>query len=871
MEVKNQMKKIIVFSLVVGFLMAGLVMPTSRVLATVGGPTFLTNFSYDSNSKNIYYVIRSSSERGGLPEVMSYNLDSGSKKTVFSWDYRGSDWKDELIRREDFLSKFTALERVDLGKNKISFNFETSDEDKVNEEINKYYTRLSFKVAVSQDSKLLGKFGLTACKSGQGVNFTGFLVPKTSDLIILANTVSDCFEGGYTGETFFGLKGIKVYDSSTLPNRKEGETNPKGSKLTSADIGSYVDSIGSIDTKIEIYSNNIATGSDLTQSLRARIQELLDQIRVLQGQLATTQNSGTQWCYTFNTNLKIGDENDGVGNLVKALTKEGFINREDGFQDDWTELNFFNERTASIVSGFQEKYRSEILTPNGLKSGTGYVGVSTRKKLNQLYGCGVTTPNNSPSVTILFPGAGSTLRIGSSYDFKWTSKNIPNGAFLHISIYNGKNSIGLSGDIPANIGKATLKIPETWCGGECGATEYTSAGSGYKVWTTLYGPRNPGAETLGDFKSEEFSLTGGTNPPTSTAGITVLSPNGGERWMLGSTNVIKWTPDPESNFVDAYLEKKQNGQFVTIGKAVPDARGSIEWAGNIDRFPWTAQPGDGYYIKLANTQTGATDRSDNPFTLLPSGGVACVGQGDKPVITSLSGHSGPVGTQLEIKGCNFSGFEGDLIAWIENSQGVKGLLRGENGSTSNLLKVTLNSQLCQADMGYKGSPCGAWLTLVPGVYKIYTVPWSKKSNEVTFTIKVTVAPVSTRFNVFFFNEKLSPPTGYGSYIYYGPPISVARSVSLTPAIATAAINELLKGPTTQEKAQDYTTNIPSQAKLLSLRIENGVAYADFNSQTQSGGSSNPQTLLIEKTLLQFPIITKVVLSVEGRTESIFQP
>jgi len=243
--------------------LGALVPSFTGVFATVGGPTFLTNFSYDSSSKNIYYVVRSFSERGGLPEVMSYNLDSSSQKTVFPWDYRGDDWKDELIRRDDFLSKFAALQRIDLEKNKISFNFETSDkQDKVNEEINKYYTRLSFKVAAFQDSKLLGKFSMTACKIGQSVNFAGFLVPKSSDLIILANTISDCFEVGYARETFFRLKDVKVYDSSTLPNRKEGETKTRGSNITSADVGSYMGSVGSIDTKIEIYSSNITTSSE---------------------------------------------------------------------------------------------------------------------------------------------------------------------------------------------------------------------------------------------------------------------------------------------------------------------------------------------------------------------------------------------------------------------------------------------------------------------------------------------------------------------------------------------------------------------------------------------------------------------------------
>lgn len=67
-----------------------------------------------------------------------------------------------------------------------------------------------------------------------------------------------------------------------------------------------------------------------------------------------------------------------------------------------------------------------------------------------------------------------------------------------------------------------------------------------------------------------------------------------------------------------------------------------------------------------------------------------------PVITSLSSYTGPVGTKLEIRGCNFAGFEADTNAWIENSQGVKGILYAETGgSSSNLLIITLKSPLCQ--------------------------------------------------------------------------------------------------------------------------------------------------------------------------------
>lgn len=113
---------------------------------------------------------------------------------------------------------------------------------------------------------------------------------------------------------------------------------------------------------------------------------------------------------------------------------------------------------------------------------------------------------------------------------------------------------------------------------------------------------------------------------------------------------------------------------------------------------------------------------------------AKVGEEGVPVITSLSVNSGSVGTKLEIRGCNFNGFEGDLNAWIVDSKGVKGILYGEHDSTSNLIKVTLKSPLCQKDNSYSGLDCDAFLTLVPGTYQIYTIPWGKESNKVKFTI-----------------------------------------------------------------------------------------------------------------------------------------
>lgn len=119
--------------------------------------------------------------------------------------------------------------------------------------------------------------------------------------------------------------------------------------------------------------------------LQAQISNLLSQIAQLQKQLAGLQGA-KPWCYDFNVNLKIGDSGNEVSALQMALTKE--FGSPAGNMD-----NAFDEFTASNVVGFQEKYRDEILTPLGLKHGTGFVGPATRAKLNKLYGCGIIKPS----------------------------------------------------------------------------------------------------------------------------------------------------------------------------------------------------------------------------------------------------------------------------------------------------------------------------------------------------------------------------------------------------------------------------------------------------------------------------------------------
>ena len=131
--------------------------------------------------------------------------------------------------------------------------------------------------------------------------------------------------------------------------------------------------------------------------IQALIQQLQAQIVQLQKQLAEKQEPAVSWCYDFEDYLKIGDQGSEVKALHIALEKSGFSIEEDP--------SSFGIHMASAVVGFQEKYKKDVLDPWGLEHGTGYVGKTTREKLNALYGCNYTK--------VLFPNGGEEWERGT--------------------------------------------------------------------------------------------------------------------------------------------------------------------------------------------------------------------------------------------------------------------------------------------------------------------------------------------------------------------------------------------------------------------------------------------------------------------------
>ena len=123
--------------------------------------------------------------------------------------------------------------------------------------------------------------------------------------------------------------------------------------------------------------------------------------------------------------------------------------------------------------------------------------------------------------------------------------------------------------------------------------------------------------------------------------------------------------------------------------------------------------------------------------------------------------------------------------------------------------------------------------------------------------------------VFFNNDRLDPEFSCNKVF------PVEREILKTEAVARAALQELLKGPTAAEKEAGFFTSIKPGVKIQKLSVEEGLAKVDFNEQLefQVGGSCWVSAIRAQITeiLKQFPTVNQVIISINGRTEDILQP
>ncbi len=82
-----------------------------------------------------------------------------------------------------------------------------------------------------------------------------------------------------------------------------------------------------------------------------------------------------------------------------------------------------------------------------------------------------------------------------------------------------------------------------------------------------------------------------------------------------------------------------------------------------------------------------------------------------------------------------------------------------------------------------------------------------------------------------------------------------------------ALQELLKGPTPQEKNEGFYSEIPRGTRLLGLKTQNDTVNINLSSQFESGGGSNSMEQRfkeLKQTVYSVDSQHKISLSVEGK-------
>ena len=130
-----------------------------------------------------------------------------------------------------------------------------------------------------------------------------------------------------------------------------------------------------------------------------------------------------------------------------------------------------------------------------------------------------------------------------------------------------------------------------------------------------------------------------------------------------------------------------------------------------------------------------------------------------------------------------------------------------------------------------------------------------------------------KINVYFHNERFNPNQQDCTRVYQTP-----RVIPKTKAVANAALVELFKGTTDEERRLEFISFPPEDTKgiLKKVNVKNGVVYVNFakavyeqlGNATTSCGSGFFSS--VEKTLTQFPSIKKVFYAIEGSPRDFYE-
>jgi hypothetical protein len=190
---------------------------------------------------------------------------------------------------------------------------------------------------------------------------------------------------------------------------------------------------------LSVFAVVAPASAQTVEELQAQINALLAQLSSLQAQVGTTTTTSSYTGCTItsvDTDLTVGSTGDAVKCLQVILNADSATQvASSGVGSAGNESTYFGSMTQAAVIKFQDKYASEVLTPVGLTSGTGYVGAKTRAKLNAMLAAAATTSTGT--------GTGTGTTVTSNYDALTVSLDASNPDSANIQKNTANNVVAV--------------------------------------------------------------------------------------------------------------------------------------------------------------------------------------------------------------------------------------------------------------------------------------------------------------------------------------------------------------------------------------------------------------------------------------------
>ncbi|MDD3460826.1 MAG: hypothetical protein PHW28_05975, partial [Mesotoga sp.] len=322
------------------------------------------------------------------------------------------------------------------------------------------------------------------------------------------------------------------------------------------------------------------------------------------------------------------------------------------------------------------------------------------------------------SLMLLSPNGGEYLQVGITKAIQWSSANITL-VKLEYTTNNGTDWNLIANNVTANTLSYNWVIPNT-------------PSNNVKVRIS-----DAANSAIRDVSDSTFVI----------ANVTVLSPNGGERWQSGSAKQITWSNTSNVSLVNLYYSTNNGTSWNSIVLNQTASTGSYNWT-----VP--ATPSQQTLVKVvdANSSGAISDSSDAVFT-----------------ISSLS-IVAPIG------GENWLGGSTQAIRWTNSSDvNLVDIYYSTNNGTSWTSIVTN-----QSTVG------GQYNWSVP-----VNINTSTAKVKIEYSTDVTVSASSGTFSIYYPNLVLTAPNG-GEFIQAGTNTNITWNSTI---IANVKLDYSLDGGT----------------------------------------------------------------------------